>query len=227
MDLEKLTNMTSLLSNIATILGVSFLGVLVFFWKKIVIFFKAVHKVELNTQNIFVAKYQRLALFGLGLYYFDIINKSDKNIVIKSINLVYKLNSIVEEVESYVLIPSKVFSPHSKTDVNSIVLISHREHCLITLMNWENLRTKIGDRVTIKPNSVLSASAFFILNVRTPEDFTKIESFKLKITDYSGQSSLLLVVLDKEILNESINARCEITDQEYKLENGNLVPKAN
>lgn len=125
---------------------------------------------------------------GLLLYDLKIVNSSEENSTIKEVNLRYTLDGKGFTTESLALLTGTLYSPLDKKDINAVII--QRGADKIVLMNWNNLRTEIGEHKVLQPGGVLSGSALFVLGFDSMETLSKVGKVELVVIDYSGAESI-------------------------------------
>ena len=146
---------------------------------------------------------------NLGLLFYDlnIVNSSDENSTIKKAVVRYSLNNRRFEVESVVLLTGTLYSPLEKKDINAVII--KRGADKIVLMNWNNLRTKIGERKALPPNGVLPGSALFVLGVDSVEGISRIRHLEIVVVDYSGAETVKPIKLLDNWIEEAKHSLIE------------------
>lgn len=146
-------------------------------------------------QNTFFTRYHneddtRSGNIGLAFYDINIVNVSDQTYTIKDLTLKYELDGTTYSTESTVLRTGHVIGGNKRIKAIRLQKILGYDVHNVHLLNWINIKTKIGERRAITPGSVLHGSAFFVLELRDFEEVKHLENMEILIRDYSGNSSV-------------------------------------
>lgn len=151
---------------------------------KSIVKFKQSAKLDINFANVMAVRFvlpqnTQNGNFGFLLYDMKFVNSSSENITVKQILLRYRFDGVDHSVDLYVLQTGSTFD-QSKS------IVAHLGPANIILMNWNNIRSAIGEYKVLFPGAVLAGSAAFILHVKDADNLAKIKSFSLIGIDYSG-----------------------------------------
>lgn len=166
-------------------------------------------KIHINSSNTFFSTLLNDKLGNnkqIVLLFYDlaISNNSNMNFTIKEIKLEYKLNGIVNNVDSIPLLTGTVNSPYYKDGRDSIIV--NIPNNKMVLIGWDNLRKKVAENRNLNPGEILRGSAIFGINVETFDDVKEIEDFSIIISDYNGISSKHQIEFQKKWLSMGQNS---------------------
>lgn len=223
-----------LLANVNDIGLWLFLGGLAFLFERVrsifmltirlfISFFKKAHKIELNQQNIFIARFQAPECkdsghFGIGFYGLSVINNTSVPMRIKTIELMYKLNGRNEYVTSRVVFTATKYHPLSKNQENILLTVIGKNPILA--IGWNNIKIEIAKEKILEPKiGALSGSAYFVLGFNEEEKLSQIEDVKVVIVDCSGQKSTHKVSLQ----GSSDNQGLELINRPFSLDENDII----
>jgi hypothetical protein len=177
-----------------------------------IIKFKKHVKLDINIKNTSLVRcilpgHDNSGNIGLLFYDLNIVNSSDENSTIKQVIVRYSLNGRRFATESVVLLTGTLYSPLEKKDINAVIV--KRGADKIILMNWNNLRTKIGERKALLPGGVLPGSALFVLGIDSVEVISRIRNLELVVVDYSGAEAVQEIKLLDNWIEEAKHSLIE------------------
>lgn len=177
-----------------------------------IIKFKKHVKLDINMGNISLVRCispgnDNSGNIALMLYDLTIVNSPQGNSTIKKVIVRYILNGRRFATESVVLLTGTLYSTLEKKDINAVII--KRGADKIVLMNWNNLRTKIGERKVLSPDEVMSGSALFVLGFDNVEALSKIRNLEMVVVDYSGAETVQEIKLLDNWIEEAKHSLIE------------------
>lgn len=147
------------------------------------------YTLELDYKNIIITMFsdpQNSKLDGrlcIVFYVLRVVNISDRPTTLKAITISYKHGGHNYQDESYVVptgVPTKAEKP---------AIALYNDNDSIVLMNWENVRTKLGEHEALQAYGIFSGSAVFLFEPHI-EDIQDIADLSLVVSDFSGYQSV-------------------------------------
>lgn len=148
---------------------------------------------------------------ALVFYGIKVINLSDSGRTIKALELQCNVNGKKRVIDSYFVHPGKI-----KTGQNAVVVTNNID--TIFLMNWNNLRSEIGDYKVLVQGAILNGSAVFV--IESEQNDVLLDNASLVIIDYSGARTKQRVELQESLKDamgkgfKLINSRFELDDND-------------
>jgi hypothetical protein len=166
------------------------------------------HKLEIDTKNILFARFgdplHKQGNWGIAFYSMTVVNISRNPFTVKELRLRYKMDGENLSVISHVILTGSVYSPLEKTFVNAAIIRTGGQN--IILMRWNNIRSEIGRHKTIEPGSVLSGSAYFILNFSDRAKLEQLKEVELALVDFLGKETTKIIKIERDWFEKSGDA---------------------
>jgi hypothetical protein len=156
------------------------------------------NSIQLSERNIMLSRYLDPAKGMLTLLFYKsitFVNRTNKSVTIKSVNLRFGNNIDTKEVESFYVATGEV-----KTRLGplaAIIINKTGGNTLgrVVLRRWKNIKAEIGEEKSVMPGGVWSGSAAFILGITSLDEFKKITKFELVVADYDDNETVQSVLL--------------------------------
>ena len=148
--------------------------------------------IQFEPNNILLMRYMQPSTGQLVLAFYNsirFVNQTDKAITIKNVRLSFDLNGTNKYVDLSELKIGRADTPDGPTDAAIFYKANGNSVDLGVMLRWRDFRMEIAEEKPIVPGAVLSGSGVFRLGIYDLEEFKKIASFKLTITDYSGNET--------------------------------------
>jgi len=148
-------------------------------------------------------------------YFFRIVNNSEESKTLKNVFLSYSFDGKVYQNESYV-VHSGIIS-----DVNKPAVLTSNGIDSVFLLDWYNIRTKLGENETIPPGGVFSGSAVFLFE-SIVSDVHQVKDLKLIITDFHGKKLSYPMAVKDEWFN-SFNKGFSVINKSFTTKKDNTI----
>lgn len=173
------------------------------------------YKFDLDYENITFASFSDLQnpkldkRLCLIIYVLRIVNSSDESNTLKNVILSYRFDGKVYQDESYVVLTGMI----PKAGKPAIILSNGLD--TVFLMDWHNIRPKLGECEILQPGSVFSGSAVFLFESHV-KDMRCIKNLKLIVTDFHGNKSSHPIAIKEDWIN-SLNKGFEVINKSFTI----------